>query len=116
MQRGSRQRYKLLRILRTSETPLTTAEIVEKMGKNPSNKTHCAAVRQLLQRTLGHSGVTRIAPGLYAYQAEVEKPRPTFEVSWGSDRRTPGALNLFEDILPKVAHLPHGEKGLDSNE
>ncbi len=112
MQRGSRQSFKLIRILRTAETPLTTAEIVERMGRNPRNRTHTEAVKKLLQRAVGRDAIQRVVPGVYTYEPKAEKPKPHFEVSWASAVQIPGAITLDFGI-PRQAHLPTREEDRD---
>src|SRR5260370_35537835 len=105
MQRGSRQSFKLIRILRTAETPLTTAEIVERMGRNPRNRTHTEAVKKLLQRAVGRDAIQRVVPGVNTYEPKEEKPKQHFDVSRASSVHIPGAITLDFGIQ-RHAHLP----------
>src|SRR5260370_7625805 len=104
MQRGSRQGFKLIRILRTAETPLTTAEIVERMGRNPRNRTHTEAVKKLLQRAVGRDAIQRVVPGVYTYEPKAEKPKPHFNVSWPHPVQTQPPITLHF-LIPRQPHL-----------
>jgi hypothetical protein len=109
MQRGSRQSFKLIRILRTAETPLSTPEIVERMGRNPRNKTHTEAVKKLLQRAVSRGDIQRLAPGIYGYTPQPEVKHQPIQWYWGNDPNTPPGTKKL-DFGIKIARLPTVEE------